>query len=117
MDDLATDLTCEPSIFDSSQYWDSEAEEEVVEGEWVNLTPPGQAPSENVEPSETTPQEKPQAGGGAGDKFEVHGGIYEIALGMASKDGPVTKAIARALKANPDYGNEFLGVDRGTAQY
>ena len=41
---------------------------------------------------------------GEGCSYEVHGGMWEVARAMGGKDGPVTRAIARALEANPEYG-------------
>lgn len=69
IDDVATDLACEPSAFDPSLYWDEECESQ---------------------------------------SFLVHGGIMEMTLAMGGHDGPVTRAVAKALKRNPSYGKWLL---------
>lgn len=65
LDDLATDLACEPAEFDAEEFWDEETKER---------------------------------------RFSVHGGMWEVALAMGGREGPVTRAIGRALRANPGYG-------------
>ena len=36
--------------------------------------------------------------------YEVHGGMWEVAVAMGGPDGAVTRAVAKALKKNPEYG-------------
>jgi hypothetical protein len=71
IDDVATDLACEPSLFDETLYWDDvELEDERT-----------------------------------GKQYQVHGGMFEIAQSMGgTASSPVTRAVAKALNKNEDYG-------------
>lgn len=43
-------------------------------------------------------------GGGGGEKYAVHGGMFEVAVAMGCREGPVTRAVGKAMRSNPDYG-------------
>lgn len=75
IDDVATDLACEPLPFDQTLYWDdaelAQYQEELNQGQ---------------------------------KQYQVHGGMFEIAQSMGgSPSSPVTRAVAKALAKNHDY--------------
>ncbi|KAK4052571.1 hypothetical protein OIO90_004340 [Microbotryomycetes sp. JL221] len=86
VDDVATDLACEPASFDETLYWDRPANA-----------------------SNTTVSQSSQADPSASRQgYQVHGGMYEMAIAMGGRDGPLTRAVARALRNNPTF-DLFLG--------
>lgn len=73
---MATDLACEAAPFDSRLYWDASTVQSAT-------TFPGEARH--------------------GTSFQVHGGMFEIAVEMGQPSSILTSAVAKALELNPGY--------------
>ncbi|GAA96787.1 uncharacterized protein L969DRAFT_26474 [Mixia osmundae IAM 14324] len=84
IDDLATDLTCEEASFTAhTRHW---ASSESLDGPTIR----------NSE-----------------DQYLVHGGMLEIAEAIGGPSGRLTRAVRRALQANPDYSLFIVGHSLG----
>lgn len=93
LDDIATDLACEPAPFDERVYWDDAEVASAGRGEVQSGVIPGKA--------------RAQVEGSRG--YMVHGGMFEVAVAMGgSPSAPVTRAVAKALEKNTDYGKSVL---------
>ncbi|KAM0789096.1 hypothetical protein ACM66B_003153 [Microbotryomycetes sp. NB124-2] len=93
VDDIATDLACEPAPFDESLYWDAAS----VRPRSGSSVPP----TTKTEPSTTH------------EGYSVHGGMFEMAIAIGGHDGPLTRAVARALKKNPTFDLFLAGHSLG----
>lgn len=76
IDDVATDLACEPLPFDETLYWD-------------------------------------EANSGNKANYQVHGGMYTIALAMGGPDGPLRRALSKTLVKHPDFQLHLVGHSLG----
>lgn len=100
IDDVATDLACETAHFDETLYWDTPL-------------PASPLSSSSSSSGMQTPRLSDSDGWGAVSAeersrekvgYEVHGGMWEVAVAMGGPDGAVTRAVAKALRKNPTYG-------------
>ncbi|KAK4047893.1 hypothetical protein OIV83_005075 [Microbotryomycetes sp. JL201] len=93
VDDVATDLACEPAPFDETLYWDPSS----VRRDTTRTT----YSSDTAQPSL------------AHEGYAVHGGMFEMALAIGGRDGPLTRAVSRALKKNPTFDLFLAGHSLG----
>lgn len=108
VDDIATDLTCEVADFDTDKYWD-----DPVPAPAAPAPPSSDPVAMDTGAGATSPHGPRKRSGSVEGAFTVHEGFLEIATAMGGPDGPVTRTVARALKACPGYELVLVGHSLG----